>query len=59
VAYRWVYSGGASEDFDDQQEAEDWLSAEFAELASNGVDEVTLMNDDGVVYGPMSLHPPQ
>jgi hypothetical protein len=54
-----VYAGGASEDFDDQQEAEDWLSAEFAELASNNVDEVTLMSGDEVVYGPMSLHPPE
>ena len=59
MAYRWVHAKGASEDFDDQQEAEDWLSAEFAELAEQGVDDVTLMNGDEVVYGPMSLHPPQ
>lgn len=58
MAYRWVHANGTSADFDDQQAAEDWLAAEFAELADQGLDEVTLMHDDEVVYGPMSLHPP-
>jgi hypothetical protein len=57
VAYRWVYAGGESHTFEDQQEAEDWLSEQFATLAEQGVDDVTLMSGDELVYGPMSLHP--
>ena len=59
MAYRWVYAGGESGTFDSVQEAEDWLSAEFQGLLDQGVDDVTLMTDEEVVYGPMSLHPPE
>lgn len=63
--FRWRYADsvgaevtGPAETFADQQEAEDWLSAEFADLVDGGVDEVTLLHGEDVVYGPMSLHPP-
>ena len=59
MAYRWVYAGGESQAFEDQQEAEEWLSAQFHDLIDQGVDDVTLMTGDEVVYGPMSLHPPE
>ncbi|MDR2974183.1 MAG: hypothetical protein LBV00_05645 [Propionibacteriaceae bacterium] len=37
-----------------QEEAEDWLREVFADLADQGVAEVTLMNEDSTVY-TMSL----
>lgn len=65
MAYRWRYStsGGAQAPgpdlgFDDQTEAEDWLGVNWAELLEGGVDEVTLLDGDDPVYGPMSLHSP-
>jgi hypothetical protein len=56
VTYRWDQDGSPA--FDDQTAAEDWLSANWQDLADAGVDEVTLLDGDEVVYGPMSLHPP-
>ncbi|UVS77828.1 hypothetical protein Actkin_01551 [Actinokineospora sp. UTMC 2448] len=60
VTYFWRYhpSGDASDHFDDQGAAEEWLSAHWRDLADQGVDEVTLMDDTETVYGPMSLHAP-
>jgi hypothetical protein len=65
VDYRWRYADGTGApvpgpeiDFAHQTEAEDWLSATWADLLDGGIDEVTLMRGDDVVYGPMSLHPP-
>ncbi len=55
MTYRWDHDG--SPDFDDQTAAEEWLSANWRDLLDAGVDEVTLLDGDGVVYGPMSLHP--
>jgi hypothetical protein len=51
-----------SEDFADQRfasqaDAESWVGEFFAELAEQGVDQVTLFELDREVYGPMSLHP--
>ncbi len=43
--------------FPDQAEAEAWLSEEWQTLAESGVESVTLMDGDHVVYGPMSLSP--
>lgn len=63
--YRWRYTDGVGADvpgpdlcFPTRTEAEDWLSANWPDLLDGGIDEVTLRQGDGVVYGPMSLHPP-
>lgn len=65
--YTWTYGrrdgtevsdlGLASTSFPSQADAEAWLSQEWATLADAGVAEVSLMRDDDVVYGPMSLSP--
>lgn len=47
---------GLGEPFPTQADAEAWLTASFEDLVDAGVDEVTLMEEDRVVYGPMSLH---
>lgn len=41
--------------FDDQLNAEQWLTDNFAELADLGVASVTLFDEDEKVYGPMRL----
>lgn len=63
MAFRWRYLNaagdqvdGPDEQFEDQQQAEDWFSAEWQLLRETGVDAVTLLDDDLEVYGPMSLH---
>lgn len=43
--------------FPSQADAEAWLGDTWAELLAGGVDQVTLLEDDREVYGPMSLHP--
>jgi hypothetical protein len=45
--------------FDTQEEAEDWLSASWPDLAAAGVSDVTLLDGDTEVYGPMSLQSPE
>lgn len=47
----------AGERFASQADAESWVGEIWSELAGNGVDAVTLLEGDRVVYGPMSLHP--
>lgn len=63
MTVRWRYEKatgetveGPAEEFDSQQEAEDWFAAEWSGLREAGVDAVTLLDGDDVVYGPMSLH---
>lgn len=46
----------AGERFSSQADAESWVGEIWAALAELGVDAVTLMEADRVVYGPMSLH---
>ena len=46
---------GLDVEFDDQAEAEAWLSASYAELAEGGVHQVSLYESNRLVYGPMSL----
>jgi hypothetical protein len=59
MAYRWQYGNAATApEFDDQAEAEAWLGEHWEELRDAGVDEVTLLDGDEKVYGPMSLHSP-
>ena len=42
--------------FSSQADAESWIGEIWAALAELGVDAVTLLEADRVVYGPMSLH---
>ena len=42
--------------FASQADAESWVGEIWSELAGLGVDAVTLLEADRVVYGPMSLH---
>lgn len=45
--------------FPSQAEAESWVGESWRELLDAGVDAVTLLREQEVVYGPMSLHPPE
>jgi hypothetical protein len=65
VTYRWRYEDrrgtavpGPDLRFTEQSEAEDWLGANWQALLHGGVDQVTLLDGEDEVYGPMSLHPP-
>lgn len=42
-------------EFSSQSDAESWLGEVWRELAEAGAGEVTLLDDDHVIYGPMSL----
>jgi hypothetical protein len=61
MAWRWTYGvAGATETsdgFPSQADAEAWLGEAWRDLQERGVPEVTLLEDDRVVYGPMSLDP--
>ena len=46
----------ADQRFSSQADAESWVGEIWSELASEGVDAVTLFEGDRQVYGPMSLH---
>lgn len=54
-------SGGElpKETFASQGDAESWLGENWRTLLSAGVDQVTLLEESRVEYGPMSLHPQQ
>jgi hypothetical protein len=53
-----VSSGeAAGETFSSQGDAESWLGENWRVLLAGGVDQVTLLEEDRVEYGPMSLHP--
>ena len=45
------------ETFSSQGDAESWLGENWRELLAGGVDQVTLLEEGRVEYGPMSLHP--
>jgi hypothetical protein len=47
-----------SESFPAQADAESWIGETWAQLLEQGIDSVTLLEGERVVYGPMSLHPP-
>lgn len=68
MSFRWRYENadgrpleaeGAPESpaFPSQGDAESWVGEEWQGLLEQGVDQVTLLEDAGIVYGPMSLHP--
>ncbi|MFJ8930152.1 MULTISPECIES: hypothetical protein [unclassified Streptomyces] len=44
------------EEFTTQGDAESWIGEYWKQLADGGADQVTLSEDDKVIYGPMSLH---
>ena len=50
-------SAGLARAFDDQASAEEWLGLFFDDLLREGVAEVSLYEEDRLVYGPMSLAP--
>jgi hypothetical protein len=45
------------ETFSSQGDAESWLGENWRILLEAGVDQVSLLEDSRVEYGPMSLHP--
>lgn len=47
----------ASEIFPSQSDAESWLGEVWPELLHAGVEQVTLLDGDRRVYGPMGLRP--
>lgn len=47
----------ADQRFASQSDAESWLGEFYPDLAEEGVVQVTLLEVDREVYGPMSLHP--
>jgi hypothetical protein len=57
--WRYEHTGatepGRSEEFPTQGDAESWIGETWRELAADGVEAVTLFEDDRDVYGPMSL----
>ena len=66
MSWRWVpvsgafshsalESAGLTHAFDDQGAAEEWLGLFFDDLLREGVVEVSLYEEDRLVYGPMSL----
>lgn len=46
----------AGAEFSAQGDAESWLGEIWRDLVQAGVDQVVLLEDDRIVYGPMSLH---
>ncbi len=44
------------ETFGSQGDAETWLGEQWRSLLDSGVDQVSLMEDGRLEYGPMSLH---
>ncbi|HYN57696.1 MAG TPA: hypothetical protein VES03_10915 [Motilibacterales bacterium] len=45
--------------FPTQADAETWVGEVWRDLLEEGIDGVSLYEDDRLVYGPMSLHPSQ
>jgi hypothetical protein len=50
-----VKQAGESASFSSQSDAESWLGEVWRELIDQGAVQVSLLEDDRVVYGPMSL----
>lgn len=68
MSYHWVPTAGSYSTsqlekagllprFDDQARAEEWLGLFFSDLSEEGVTEVSLLEEDRLVYGPMPLTP--
>ena len=52
-----AFGGDPVERFPSQSDAESWLGENWRTLLERGVRQVTLLEDDREVYGPMSLDP--
>jgi hypothetical protein len=67
MAWSWRYESSAgnavepatpaARAFPTQSDAETWIGESWRELLDAGVDQVVLLEEERVVYGPMSLHP--
>ncbi|MET7302843.1 hypothetical protein [Embleya sp. NPDC005575] len=47
--------GPQAEDFTNQSDAESWLGETWKDLLAAGIEQVSLLEDDAVVYEHMSL----
>ena len=69
MAFTWRYENTAGEQVEpivpvegehtahqNQGDAESWVGENWPALLAAEVDQVTLLEDGAVVYGPMSLH---
>jgi hypothetical protein len=66
MPWRWRYEdsfsavvhppGLIAQSYPSQADAESWLGENWRELLEAGVDQVSLLEDERTVYGPMSLH---
>lgn len=52
-----LLAAGLAPRFDDQVAAEEWVGLFFDDLLEHGVEEVSLHEEDRLLYGPMSLRP--
>ena len=70
MAWTWRYEGpdgetvqppgvAAPESFPSQADAESFIGEGWRELLAAGVHQVTLLEDDREVYGPMGLSTPE
>lgn len=68
MGYRWqpaagifaasdLEAAGLAQHFTSQAAAEEWLTLFFEDLLEQGVTEVSLYEEDRLIYGPMSLNP--
>jgi len=65
MTWRWAllasdgsaHERGESAAFPSQADAETWIGESWRTLLDEGVEAVTLLDGDRVVYGPMSLRP--
>lgn len=65
MAWTWRYErsdgtpvdNDVSQAFPTQSDAETWIGESWRDLLDGGVDQVSLLEEERVVYGPMSLHP--
>ncbi len=67
MSWTWRYEGPdgepvtpaqapRAESFSTQSDAESWIGENWRELLSAGVHQVTLLEGEREVYGPMGLH---
>lgn len=64
-SYRWRFEDASGQSlrggpehsvpFPTQADAEAWFAESWEDLANAGVDQVSLLHETEVVYGPMSL----
>ena len=61
MPWTWQYepgsspAGAGSQEFPTQSDAETWIGETWRELLDGGVEAVYLLEEERVVYGPMSL----